>query len=360
MQVCEENKSLAPSTQDQKELMLNADGTPLSFGEPKTLREAVLLSRILSASRCVPSYLQGNPEGITAIMLKAKELGIPMMAGLENIMLVNNRASVWGDLLIALIRRSPMCEYLTIKLEGEGKDLKGVFKSKRKGEPEEQVYTYTLKEADENGLLASKKGTWGTYTNDMLMRGAVRRGARYAWADVTQGVDMREFAYEVEAVAVDQTPKALPQAKVVEAVPPTDKGPATGEPTAPPAEPEKRTRKPKEPKPEPEAAKPTPEPEKPAETKAPELATEPAPEAAPEIPQETDDGFVAVQVAKVGARQKSKAEPNIIIYYALFKGIVDEYTCQSKESAQELAAMKDKGVLVKANAKREIIAWKKA
>jgi hypothetical protein len=360
MQVCEENKSLAPSTQDQKELMLNADGTPLSFGEPKTLREAVLLSRILAASRCVPSYLQGNPEGITAVMLKAKELGIPMMAGLENIMLVNNRASVWGDLLIALIRRSPMCEYLTIKLEGEGKDLKGVFKSKRKGEPEEQVYTYTLKEAEENGLLASKKGTWGTYTNDMLMRGAVRRGARYAWADVTQGVDMREFAYEVEAVAQDNTPKALPQAKVVDAAPSTDKGADTSAPTAAPAEPEKRTRKPKEPKPEPEAAKPTPEPEKPAETKAPELATEPAPEAAPEIPQETDDGFVAVQVAKVGARQKSKAEPNIIIYYALFKGIANEYTCQSKESAQELAGMKDKGVLVKANAKREIIAWKKA
>ena len=349
-----EEKALAPSANDQKELMLNANGTPLAFGEPQTLREAVLLSRILAASRCVPSYLQGNPEGITAVMLKAKELGIPMMAGLENIMLVNNRASVWGDLLIALIRRSPQCEYLTIKLEGEGKDLKGVFKSKRKGEPEEQVYTYTLKEAEENGLLSSKKGTWGTYTNDMLMRGATRRGARYAWADVTQGVDMREFAYEVEAVAVDNTPKALPQAKVSEPEP-------QSQPEAPAAEAPKRGRKPKaepeSPKPEPEAPAPQPEAAKPME---PELPTEPAEEAKPEIPQETDDGFVAVQVSKVGARQKSKAEPNIIIYYALFKGIVDEYTCQSKESAQELATMKDKGVLVKANAKREIIAWKKA
>ena len=344
----EEEKALEKS--EQKNIWVGSDGKPFGFDAPSTVESAWCLAHILAKGGCVPTYLRENPRGIVTVMLKAKELGIPMMAGLENIMLVNNRASVWGDLLIALIRRSPMCEYLTIKLEGEGKDLKGVFKSKRKGEPEEQVYTYTLKEAEENGLLTSKKGTWGTYTNDMLMRGAVRRGARYAWADVTQGVDMREFAYEVEAVAQDNTPKALPQAKVSDPEP-------QSQPEAPATEAPKRGRKPKA---EPEAAKPEPEPEKPAEAKAPELATEPAPETTPEIPQETDDGFVAVQVAKVGARQKSKAEPNIIIYYALFKGIVDEYTCQSKESAQELAGMKDKGVLVKANAKREIIAWKKA
>ena len=171
---------------------------------PRNLNEIKELATFMAASDLIPKSLGGRKENVAMVLLLGHEIGAPGIAALSNIYVVNGRPSIWGDLATALVRRSPLCESLTAPTyTGEGSKLTVSVSGKRKGDPKEATFSYSMEDAKLAGLLG--KDTWIKSPKDMLFWKAFHRLAKFLWPDVLKGISIREIAedfIEVEAEKV--------------------------------------------------------------------------------------------------------------------------------------------------------------
>src|SRR5690606_33388584 len=79
---------------------------------PRSLDEAMRFSEMLAKSSIVPKEFQGNPGNILVAVQWGMELGLQPMQAMQNIAVINGRPALWGDAVIALVRSSPLCEYV--------------------------------------------------------------------------------------------------------------------------------------------------------------------------------------------------------------------------------------------------------
>src|SRR6187549_3581301 len=64
-----------------------------------------------------------KPEQILIALQWGAELGVGPMQALANIAVINGRPAIWGDLVIALVRRSGKCEYIVEEVTGDGEQM---------------------------------------------------------------------------------------------------------------------------------------------------------------------------------------------------------------------------------------------
>lgn len=164
---------------------------------PTTMTEAMQLAEMVARSTICPPAYKGKPGDIVIAMMYGQELGLKPMQSLQNIAVINNRPSIWGDAMIALVQHHPDCEYID---ENESTEKVGVCKVKRRGKPE-QVRRFTLQEAHAAGLTG-KQGPWKQYTTRMLKLRARAYALRDVFADVLSGLSMAEEAQDMEAIEV--------------------------------------------------------------------------------------------------------------------------------------------------------------
>ncbi len=183
---------------------------------PQTFDQALTFSKYLADSDLVPKDFKGKPANCLIAMQWGAELGLKPLQAIQNIAIINGRPALWGDAVIALVRGSPACEYITESDDG----TTAVCRVKRKGE-DEQVRTFSIQDATTAGLAG--KNTWAQYPKRMRQMRARAFALRDVFPDVLRGMPVAEELQDMAATAptTAQGERHLGSAEVVSQALPT-------------------------------------------------------------------------------------------------------------------------------------------
>jgi hypothetical protein len=190
---------------------------------PSSFNELAQFSTMAAKSSMVPPGFRGKPEDIMLAVQMGSEVGLSPMQALQNIAVINNRPSLWGDAMLGLCRAAAVCEDIAEKIEGEGDAMAAVCMAKRRGSSP-VVARFSVADAKKAGLW-NKAGPWQQYPQRMLQMRARGFALRDAFPDVLRGLISAEEAQDTPPPVAHSGPTIEVRAEVV-----TD-----------PAEPPKRT-----------------------------------------------------------------------------------------------------------------------
>jgi hypothetical protein len=201
----------------------------------KSFGELISLADMLAKSDIVPKDMVGKPANILLALMFGNELGVTPAQSLQNVMVVNGRPALWGDLVMGLVENSNLQEWWKDEyIPGtEGGMVR--FSTKRQGR-EPVVRTFSMQDAA-TAKLDKKAGPWQEYPKRMLFHRARSWALRDAYPDVLKGVRY----YEEERDVIDTTATRGPGGDKVYEVPKerAEGAAASAAPAAaaPPAEP---------------------------------------------------------------------------------------------------------------------------
>ena len=157
--------------------------TPAALAfEAQNAGECLTLARTLVASRLLPRAI-ATPEAAFAVIMTGRELGLTAMQSLRSIHIIEGKPTLSADLMIALVRRSPVCEYLVL-VEGTAKVA--TYEAKRKDSPKPTRMSFTIEDAERAGLLG--KDNWRRFAPAMLRARCGSAICRAEFSDVMLGV----------------------------------------------------------------------------------------------------------------------------------------------------------------------------
>lgn len=174
-------------------------------------------AKAVSVSGLAPKGIE-TPEAIFVALEMGLEVGLPMMAALQNIAVINGRPTIWGDAQLAVVRGTGELVLFEEWYEEGGKRLArnpatftdattAVCRVQRHGyEPAETAFSVAdAKRAN----LWGKSGPWSQYPARMLRFRARSFGLRDQFGDALRGLRTAEEVMDdpVE-VARNVTPKA--------------------------------------------------------------------------------------------------------------------------------------------------------
>lgn len=170
---------------------------------PKNLSEAIEYAKLIAESGMVPKSFQGRPQDVLVAVQMGAELGLPPTQALQNIAVINGRPSVWGDAVLAIVKASPLCEYVHESFDEASKTA--VCTTKRRGDDKEVTQTFSFEDAKQAGLLG-KSGPWAQYPKRMAQMRARAFAVRDAFPDLLRGIAVREEQQDI-VVEKDITPQ---------------------------------------------------------------------------------------------------------------------------------------------------------
>lgn len=187
---------------------------PVENGQlmPRDLDGVQRLANMMLATGMCPYGIENIPQAVLVIG-EGLSLGIGPIQAMKNIMVVNNRTAIFGDLGVALIRQSGKCAGIDVKfsdLDESGQPTaKTVATCTMKrvhapGEIETMTRTYSVEDAKKAGLW-EKKGSngkptpWITNPKRMLHWRAFWFCARDLFADVLKGMAGYEEVADYDA-----------------------------------------------------------------------------------------------------------------------------------------------------------------
>jgi hypothetical protein len=153
---------------------------------PQTFEQALTFSQYLADSDLVPKDFKGRPGNCLIAMQWGSELGLKPLQALQNLAIINGRPALWGDAVIALVRSSPLCEFVIETDDGHT----ATCRVKRRGETEQQR-TFGMEDAKTAGLLG-KSGPWTQYPKRMRQMRARAFALRDVFPDVLRGLPVAE------------------------------------------------------------------------------------------------------------------------------------------------------------------------
>jgi len=186
---------------------------------PRSLGEAIQFAKLIADTEMVPKQFRSKPGDIVAAIAMGADVGLSPMQALRNIAVINGRASLWGDGMLAVTMAHP--EWGGIKED----DLPVIEKNgaatcivQRKGQGSRKV-TYTVEMA-KKAKLWGKQGPWSEHPARMLQVRARGWALRDLFPDALGGLIPAEEAMDMPPV--DVTPRDLPGdatlAKIVERI----------------------------------------------------------------------------------------------------------------------------------------------
>lgn len=162
--------------------------------EPSSMAEAMKVAELLAGSSMVPRDFQGKPANVLVAIQWGREIGLGTMQALQNIAVINNRPSLWGDAAIAVCRGHPACASIREGVDGEGDARHGWCEAQRKGEAP-QRREFSVADAKRAGLWG-KSGPWQQYPDRMLQMRARGFALRDVFPDALRGVVLAEEAQD--------------------------------------------------------------------------------------------------------------------------------------------------------------------
>jgi hypothetical protein len=182
-------------------------GHGISAIVPADVEQAYRLAKAVVAGRMAPKGME-SPETVMIAIMHGMEVGLPPMAALQSIAVVNGRPTIWGDGAIGLVQGSGLLEDMSEEVTGDGDKMVATCTLKRKGRTSPIVRTFSVDDAKRAGLWG-KSGPWSQYPRRMLQMRARSWALRDGFADVLKGLQIREDVqdYRPATGMVDVTPQ---------------------------------------------------------------------------------------------------------------------------------------------------------
>ncbi len=157
--------------------------TELAAFTPENIPQAMELAKVLSTSGLMPAALRGKPADILIVLMTGRELGLGPMQSVRGINVIDGKAVMGADLMMALaVKKREVCEYFRLT---ESTAQRAVFVTKRVGS-EPVTLSFTLEQAARANLLG--KNNWKNYQEAMLRARAASGLARTVYPDLFLGV----------------------------------------------------------------------------------------------------------------------------------------------------------------------------
>lgn len=182
--------------------LLDAPAKPFTLA-PKNITELTEYAKMIAASAFCPKELQGKPGDVAIVIQMGAEFGIPPLQALGGIALINGRATMWGDLVIALVEHSHLL--LQKRETWDAATQTARCELWRKGKPEPISRTFSMDDAkrakqtrwDKNTNqrvteALADKDTYKSYPQRMCQMRARSWALRDEFADVLKGLWVRE------------------------------------------------------------------------------------------------------------------------------------------------------------------------
>ncbi len=165
--------------------------SPTGAFVPSTLTEAVEVAKLLASSGLLPKQYDGNVGAVLVAMQMGAEVGLPPMAAIQNIAVINGRPSLWGDAMLAVCMAHP--KWGGIEESGDAKTATCTVW--RKGDEKPRTVTFTIEDARTAGL--ANKDTYKQYPARMLQMRARAFALRDKFPDALRGLASAEEMEDV-------------------------------------------------------------------------------------------------------------------------------------------------------------------
>lgn len=172
----------------------------------QSFADAMKFGETVASSEFAPKDFRGKPASCMLAIQAGAEIGLAPLQALQSIAVVNGRPAVFGDAALAVVKASPVCEYVTESIDGDGEQMVATCTAKRRGYPEATVVRFTVADAKKAGLWG-KAGPWTQYPKRMLQMRARGFALRDAFPDALRGLVTAE---EAQDYPVAETPPARP------------------------------------------------------------------------------------------------------------------------------------------------------
>jgi len=173
---------------------------------PTSLAEAMEFAKFIAQADIVPKDFQGKPGNVLVAIQWGNELGLHPLQAMQSIAIINNRPTLWGDAQLALVQSSPHYEAHEEGTDGEGDQMVGWCKVKRRGQEWHEV-RFDVGDAKQANLWG-KAGPWQQYKKRMLKLRARGFALRDKFADVLRGIPQTEETMDEIVVGSGSTEDA--------------------------------------------------------------------------------------------------------------------------------------------------------
>ena len=201
---------------------------------PSSMDDLYRFATAVSKSGLAPKNIE-TPEAIFVALEMGLEVGLPMMAALQNIAVINGRPAIWGDAQLAVVRSTGELALFEEWYEEAGKRLPrnpatftdattAVCRVQRHGyEPAETAFSVAdAKRAN----LWGKAGPWTQYPARMLKHRARSFALRDQFGDALRGLrTVEEVQDDPVATARNVTPPMFSPAPEPEPAPAPEPAP---------------------------------------------------------------------------------------------------------------------------------------
>ncbi len=177
-----------------------------------SFQEAISIADYFSTTDLVPKDYRGKGANIMVAWQKGLELGLKPLQALSTIAVVNGRATIWGDGLIALVKNSSKEEWTHETISGDGDQMIATCETKRQGQEKTVIQSFSVSDARKAGLWGNN--TWAKYPKRMLQMRARGLCLRDAYPDVLNGLEIAEEMNDLHSQQkkeVQAAPKTLAQ-----------------------------------------------------------------------------------------------------------------------------------------------------
>lgn len=148
------------------------------------------LAEVLFKGGLTPKRVD-RPEHLAVRIIAGLEIGLSPVQAVNNIMVINGRASLWGDAALAIVRASGLLVFHDEEIEGTGEDRLGYCTVQRDGEADKRKFTFSVADAIK-AQLWTKDGPWQTYPDRMLKLRARAFALRDVFPDLLSGLAIVE------------------------------------------------------------------------------------------------------------------------------------------------------------------------
>lgn len=190
------------TTEPQRQKTAIAVGGNVGALIPQDIEQAFRIAQALAHSGMTPQGFK-TPETCFVAIMAGAELGLPPFQSLQSFAIINNRPTLWGDALMAVVRTNGF--KVREWMEGEGDDMEAFCEVTRPDNGDTAEASFSVADAKTAGLW-KKSGPWSTNPKRMLKMRARAFAIRDGAADVLRGFQIREEVEDYgEALPVEQT-----------------------------------------------------------------------------------------------------------------------------------------------------------
>jgi hypothetical protein len=195
----------------------------------------------------------GNPKQVAFIIMKGRSMGLGLFESLENVFIINNRASISTDLAVRLVEKSGLLKDKNTVYEGEGETRKCIVTVLRH-DRSPATWSFSIAEARQARLFERRTSPWATYPDSMLYARAMGFAMKREFSDVlggninvvgTEETEPQEekiaIAHEVVNISEPVAPKRNRKPKEVQTELPMEGNGHQSDVTVTPPEPEQQT-----------------------------------------------------------------------------------------------------------------------